>query len=109
MTEVQDGQRVSILTIVEGTRIKVRSQGLCEALFVGIDVRLGGHIIKGDFPSLIVQEDSNNLRRFLNVEYYRWIYNILVDITFIQAQCPEPTIWGHCDFSLSADRIFTNA
>lgn len=80
---ILDDQRVSILTIVEGARIEVWPQSLSEALSVGVDVGQAGHIIKGDPPSFIVQEYSNNLRRLFKMEWHPWICKGLVVIFFI--------------------------
>ena len=76
---------MSMLTIVEGARTKGWPEGLCEELSIGLHVRQVGHIIKGHPSSLIVQEDTSYIRRFLKVEYYLWICKCLVVITSIQA------------------------
>lgn len=80
-----DGQKVSIFTIMEGARIEVWPQILCEVLSVSVDVGQTGQVIKRDPPTLIVQEYSNSLRRFFKVECHPWTCKGLVVITSIQA------------------------
>lgn len=101
-----DHQRRRVLPVIWHTGVKVRVESLCERTpAVRVDVSLRYSVVEGHRPFLVVQEDADPLRSFLEAEGDGWTGAGAETAAFTPADGPVTAVGTHRDGALPVDGL----